>query len=472
MNIDQLEQIVSQGESECLELKTSTTQLKAALETVCAFLNLKGGQVILGVKDNGTLIGQNVSDQTKQEIAKEIRKIEPNAPIDIHYVPFNNELQIIVLDVPEGKHAPYTYDGRPFERTTSTTSRMTQHQYEQLIIKRNYLNHDWEDCLTDEFTIDDLDHQEIKETVEDGIRKNRISPDAIHHNIEQILKNFKLIRDGKLTHAAVVLYAKDPNKIFSRCEIKMARFRGRTKVEGFLDNQWEKGNAFQLITLAHYFANRHLPIASYFEPGKLQRIDQPAVPQLALREALTNAFCHRDYNIRSAATSLAIYDDRLEIWSPGELLPEVQLAQLKRPHSSHQRNELIANVFYQRGWIEKWGTGTTRMLEYCRDNNTPEPEFSEYSSGFSVVFPFKEPMNTGVTIKQPLHTPTIRLTKRQEEILELLKHHEYMSANEILTSLSSPPAPRTLRDDLNHLKQAGLIDSEGHTKKAVWIIVK
>lgn len=112
------------------------------------------------------------------------------------------------------------------------------------------------------------------------------------------------------------------------------------------------------------------------------------------------------------------------------------------------------------------------MLEYCRDNNTPEPEFSEYSSGFSVVFPFKEPMNTGVTIKQPLHTHTIRLTKRQEEILELLKHHECMSASEILASLSSPPAPRTLRDDLNHLKQAGLIDSEGHTKKAVWIIVK
>jgi ATP-dependent DNA helicase RecG len=141
----------------------------------------------------------------------------------------------------------------------------------------------------------------------------------------------------------------------------------------------ERGNAFQLITFAHHFANRHLPIASYFVPGKLQRIDETAVPQMALREALINAFCHRDYNIRSATTSFAIYDDRLELWNPGGLLPAIKLDQLKGPHNSYPRNELIANVFYKRGWIEKWGTGTARMIEYCRANNTPEPEFTDSS---------------------------------------------------------------------------------------------
>lgn len=69
--------------------------------------------------------------------------------------------------------------------------------------------------------------------------------------------------------------------------------------------------------------------ASFFEPGKIQRIDQPAVPQLAIREALTNAFCHRDYSNRSASPFLAIYDDRLEIWNPGGLLPELKVEQLK-----------------------------------------------------------------------------------------------------------------------------------------------
>lgn len=466
MNIDQLRQLVNKGESDHLEFKISTTQLKPAFETACAFLNLKGGFIIFGVKNNGDLVGQNVSDSTKQEIAKEIRKIEPQAPIDIHYLHLNDDKQLILLEVPEGKHVPYTYDGRAFERTTSTTSRMTQHRLEQMIIKRNYLNHDWVEHLTDEFTIDDLDQQEIVSTVKEGIQQNRISPEATKYSIEQILNNLDLIKNGRLTNAAVVLFGKNPNKIFLRCEIKMARFRGRTKLEGFIDNQMERGNAFQLITLAHHFANRHLPIASYFVPGKLQRIDEPAVPQLALREALINAFCHRDYSVRSATTSFAIYDDRLELWNPGGLLPAIKLDQLKEPHNSYPRNELIANVFYKRGWIEKWGTGTTRMIEYCRANNTPEPEFTDSHNGFSVIFSFKEIMNTGGSLQ-----PTINLTLRQTEIIEVLKSADAMSVKEIRLQLPTLLAERTIRENLNDLKSKGIITSVGQARTTKWILL-
>ena len=316
-----------------------------------------------------------------------------------------------------------------------------------------------------------MDHDEIRKTIDEGIHKNRISPEATNYSVEQILKNLKLIKENKLTNAAVVLFAKDSEKIFSRCEIKMARFRGRDKLEGFIDNQWERGNAFQLIALAHHFTSRHLPIASFFEAGKIQRIDQPAVPQLALREALTNAFCHRDYSVKSATTSLAIYDDRLELWNPGCLLPELKIAQLKEPHNSYQRNELIAHVFYKRGWIEKWGTGTTRMVEYCTTNRTPEPEFSDDSMGFSVVFPFKESMNTGVIINSP--TNEVLLTPRQQEILNLLGNTATMSANEIIRQIRGLSCPENTerRPELSR-KKNGLVNSKGHAKKTIWFRVK
>ena len=197
---------------------------------------------------------------------------------------------------------------------------------------------------------------------------------------------------------------------------------------------------------------------------------QPAVPQLALREALINAFCHRNYNERSASPHLAIYDDRLEIWNPGALPPGITLEQLKKPHHSFPRNELIANVFYKRGWIEKWGTGTTRMVEFCKKNNTPEPTFSEEFHGFSVVFSFKEAMNSGITINSS--TAIHQLTSRQQEILNLLNKSEAMSANNIIDKLEMPPAPRTLRDDLMCLKKNGLIDSKGHAKKTIWFKIK
>lgn len=96
-------------------------------------------------------------------------------------------------------------------------------------------------------------------------------------------------------------------------------------------------------------------------------------------------------------------------------------------------------------------------------------EFSESSGGFSVIFPFKESMNSGVAINLPL---AVQLTPRQEEILNLLRNTEAMSANAILEKLEIPPAPRTLRDDLIYLKKNGLIDSRGHAKRTIWFKMK
>ena len=472
MNITQLKQLVRDGESQHVEFKKSTAQIKPAFNTVCAFLNGTGGIIIFGAKDNGEFIGQQVTDKTKLEIAHEIKKIEPNEQITVNYLPVTDNLQVIVLEVPQGKHIPYAYNARPYERTESSTSLMTQHRYEQLIVQRAYLNHNWVEFLTNEYNIDDLDYDEIRNTVAEGIKYNRISPETTNYSIEQILTNFDLIQNNVLTNAAVVLFCKKTKKIFSRCEIKMARFRGADKLGGFIDNQWEQGNAFHLIQLAHHFANRHLPIASFFEPGKLERIDQPAVPQLALREALINAFCHRNYNERSASPHLAIYDDRLEIWNPGSLPSGITLEQLKKPHHSFQRNELIANVFYKRGWIEKWGTGTTRMVEYCKSNTTPEPEFSEEFYGFSVVFPFKDVMHT-TPVTTPFHsTVQDQLSQRQKEIVSILETGGTMSLKEIFNKLDNPPAERTFREDMTTLKRLKIINSSGLSRATKWQLIK
>lgn len=274
--------------------------------------------------------------------------------------------------------------------------------------------------------------------------------------------------DEKITNAAVVLFAKKMSLDFFQCTIKMARFRGKDKTGDFIDNQRFSGNAFQIIRAADAFAARHLPIASHFEPGQIKRIDQPAVPNRALREALINAISHRDYTAYTSTISLAIYDDRLELWNAGTLPNRLKLEDLRSSHDSHPRNKQIAMAFYERGWIEMWGTGTTRMIEFCRKNGTPEPEFREYAGGFAVVFPFKEVMNTEAVLPSEVH---LHLTSRQTEILQILQNKAIMSAQEIMEALESPPAPRTLRDDLMYLKKHRLIDSKGHAKTTRWFLV-
>ena len=165
---------------------------------------------------------------------------------------------------------------------------------------------------------------------------------------------------------------------------------------------------------------------------------------------------------------MAIYDDRLEIWNVGELPPQLAINNLREPHGSYPRNETIANVFYKCGWIENWGTGTLRMIGYCNQNKTPEPEFIQYSGGFAVVFKFKDPMGTAAFQK----SAQIEISPRQREVLTILGNVDEMSLREIRERLQNPPAERTLREDLAELRNMGMIDSRGQTKSTVWRLIK
>ncbi|MCZ2154546.1 MAG: hypothetical protein LC114_11700 [Bryobacterales bacterium] len=99
-----------------------------------------------------------------------------------------------------------------------------------------------------------------------------------------------------------------------------------------------------------------------------------------------NAFCHRDYSITGSAVSLAIYDDRLEIWSDGTLPFGLVVDDLKRDHPSRPRNPLIAEAFYRRGLVERWGRGTQKIVELCVQAGHPEPEFIEQAGALGVRF--------------------------------------------------------------------------------------
>jgi ATP-dependent DNA helicase RecG len=165
---------------------------------------------------------------------------------------------------------------------------------------------------------------------------------------------------------------------------------------------------------------------------------------------------------------LSIFDDRLEIWNNGELPPELNIDDLRKPHQSYPRNEEIATIFYERGWVEGWGTGTVRMIGYCQKNGTPEPEFQEYSGGVAVIFRFKESMGVSAA---PENLQSA-LTPRQKEILEILKSVDEIKTKDILRHLAEPPAERTLRDDLAVLKKKGHVQSRGHARTTNWFIVK
>ncbi len=465
MDIEQIKSLTKQGESVTLEFKTSTAKLQAAFATVCAFLNGKGGTVLIGVSDKGLLVGQDVTDNTRREIAREINKIEPKATIDIHYIEFKENKFVIVIHVSAGNHIPYIYDGRAFQRNESQTDRMSQHHYEQLLVERGQLNYSWEEFAANDYDIDSLDHDEIYRTVMDGIAEKRIHASIAKESVEKILRQLDLLIDEAPKRAAVVLFGKKIKSGYTQCWLKMARFKGTDKTGDFIDNQQVYCNVFRMLEEVNNFLRKHLPIASYFKPDQFKRIDKPALPVLAVREALVNAICHKDYMDRSGYISIAIFDDRVELWNNGTLPKKLKLEDLKRKHDSILRNKLIAKIFYLRGYIEAWGTGTIRMIDLCKENAIPIPKFAERTGGFVVTFKFAEYIGGYKETKQ------LELTSRQREILKLLEKSPLNSV-QLAKELGGTSAIRTVQVDLLKLEKAGLIKREGKARAMVWIFIK
>jgi len=460
MKLYNLEDVIQQGESEVLEFKKSTSNLKSVAETLCAFLNGKGGRVLVGVSDSMRIIGQHVTDQTRQELANTLRKFEPTANIEISYVNAFSDRKVIVLTThPDNRSIPYTFDGRAYERKESSTSLMPQSRYQQLLLSRNLNPQSWESQFSVGVSLDDLDPEEIIRTIEDIRNNKRVDAIINNDNIEDNLKRLKLIEAGQLTNAAVVLFAKDPPGNYMQCILRMARFKGIEK-GNFIDSRQVFGNAFQLLREAENFINRNTAIVSNLRTGKLARDDQPEYPFDAVREALINAICHRDYGSPGGSITITIYDDRLEIANSGILPPEITLNDLKGPHTSHPRNMRIVNVFYRRGLIESMGIGTQEIIKSCLSVNMKEPKFFEQAGNFVVRLWSRH---------YKFITDDVDLSSRQRHILALLQDNA-LSPKDILSSLKENITDRTLRNDLQLLKEKGYVNSSGKGKQTLWFI--
>jgi ATP-dependent DNA helicase RecG len=463
MNLESLYSLAAQGESERLEFKTTTGQRTEAIKTVCAMINGFGGFVLFGVTDKGEVKGQPCSARTLEDIANELSRIEPPAFPDIETVNLENGKTVIALRISGSLGSgPYTYDGRPYLRQGPTTRVMPRERYERLLLERMHATSRWENQPAQSLTVDDLDHRQIILTIEEAIRRGRLEALSTR-DIPYLLTGLGLIHEGRLLNAAAVLFAK-VDKVFPlypQCVLRMARFRGLDKTE-FIDNRQEHGNAFELLTRAQRFMRDHLPIAGRIVPNLFERIDDPLYPPAALREAVANAICHRDYSFGGGAISIAIYDDRLEISSTGVLPFDLKPEDLLRPHRSRPWNPFIAQTFYRRGIIEQWGRGTLKMKEWNEEAGIVPPEF-EVESG-EVVVRFRPTRYIAPT------RVSMDLSDLQRELLEALARIGPAPLSAIRQAITIQAAERTIQENLAIMRTLGLVDSMGRGVTARWML--
>ena len=384
MKPQELTSILRRGEGQALEFKRSTGELKEAMQSLCAFLNGSGGMVLLGIRPDGTVEGQAVSDQTLRDIAHAAERFEPPAHTSIQRLQVKAGREVIALEVENTPDIrPFTWAGHAYERVGSTTRQMPQSKYERLLLERGHAKRRWENLPAEGLTLKDLDRREILRTRDLAIQQNRISPDT-SRDIGDILDRLGLRLDGVLTRAAQILFGTDLLAHYPQCLLKLGRFRGTGITGEIVDNRQERMNAFTMVREGMAFLERTMPLGARFPEGKIFREDHFQVPPDALREILLNAIIHRDYSYSGGHVAIVVFDDRIEIRSYGRLPDGVSLKQLSGPHLSELRNPLIAEAFHRTGAVECWGRGTNRVIELCHRHGAAQPTFEE-RQGFLIV---------------------------------------------------------------------------------------
>ncbi|HSX10436.1 MAG TPA: ATP-binding protein [Chlamydiales bacterium] len=461
MDLITLEKIATCGESVDVEFKKSTSDLAGACESLCGMLNAGiHGHVFIGIS-GGKLVGQEISDQTQQEIAKCLKEFSPDPHIAFSLFPFSGKRKLIHLTAKSKlDHLPYFFRGKAYLRVGTTTSLLSRDRLITFVMDQQRRSHPYDALETTDHSLADLDTEWIHRAVELGIGANRL-PVAARGTPKEILTKFELLKGNLLTHAAVILFGKAGHHIPLSCTLMMARFKGIEKGE-FLDHKQFVGNAFEILDEGMMFLSRHLPLRGRFEKNNIRRIDEPLIPTEALREALLNAICHRDYEHPGASIHLAIYDDRVEIVSTGGFMPGIQAGDLKKPHNSILRNRLIAQTFYYTGLVEKWGQGTLKIAKLCADFKLPEPEF------------FDHPLWVGIILRAPIvqhkTLEPVDTQSRQEKILEVLRLHKKLTIKELHTILPHVPR-RTLQWELQMLKNSKVVDVSGiGTSSTLWTL--
>lgn len=460
MDAETIERHIAAGESSTVELKKSTASLGDAMKAVCGMLNADGGLVVFGVSPSGKLVGQRASDETLREVAAAIRKIEPFADVDCRTLELSGGESVLVLTVPSGPAKPYTYDGRPWVKVASTKSPMPQAEYQRRLLARDVAADRWELRPAERLGVKDLDADLIRGLLEDARAAGRLTsrPRSVRDSLSRL---DLLTEDGSPRRAAVVLFARKPTPYYPQCAVRLARFRGVTRDE-FLDSRQTEGPAFALLEEAMQFLLRHLPVSGRIVPGVLKRQDTPLFPPDALREALVNAFCHRDYSIGGGAVSVGIYDDRVEIDSSGLLPVGMTIERLLGEHTSQPPNRTIAGVFHLGGLIERWGRGVEKIITLSRQAGHPDPEFLEIANAVRVRFRV-----AGYTPPTGVNVP---LSDRQRHLLQGLADGLRHSREELAQRLPEElqAAERQVRSDLVRLRDAGLVVSGGRGANAWW----
>jgi ATP-dependent DNA helicase RecG len=435
-----LRKLIKCGESETVEFKASFD--KEILETSAAFANTKGGVILIGISDRDEIKGIQIGKETLRDWANQIsQSTEPRIIPEIEIGTIDGK-NVVVIWIKEFPIKPVSVKGRCFRRVGNSNRVVQTHEIVEMHLQSTGMS--WDRLPVTNALIDEIDLEKVKQYIESAKDTGRRKISGGEKPL-QILEKLEVIKDGKVTWAAILLFYKHPQRFLSQAVIHCGKFKEETIV---VDDRMIEGTVIEQIEEAMDFIRKNVNVR-FVMTGKPAREEVWDYPLEALREAVINAICHRDYTIPSN-TEVRIYDNELIVWNPGGLPLGLTLEDLYRPHPSVLRNKGIGGIFYDMGLIEQWGSGIDKMRKACVKAGIPEPKFEEHQ-GFRVVF--RKDIYTEEYLQK------LGLNERQIKAVMYVKEKGKITNQEFQKLLNV--SKRTVTNDLEDLVKRQLFEKVG-----------
>ena len=465
-----VENTLFSGESKSVEYKVTVPEKSEKyMKTVVAFANGRGGKIVFGIDDKTlSIVGMNTENiyKTMDAITNAIAdSCEPSIRPDVALQTVKDKT-VIVVEILPGAQRPYYIKSQgmvegTYVRVSGTTRHVEGYMLKELILEGQNRYFDSEICQN--MTVSDSDIDNLCKSMKETAMKNTWQ-DSEKANIKDVTKN-TLISWGVLkevegeiypTNAFTLLTGRMPQMPVIQCGV----FKGTNRAH-FVDRREFEGSIQEQMDAAYQYVLEKINMGMTIKG--MYRQDVYELPTDSIRELIANAVAHRSY-LEPGNIQVALFDDRLEVTSPGMLLNNVTISKMMEGYSK-PRNPAIARAFAYMKIIEKWGTGIPRLFEACEEYGLQKPELIDFDCDFRVNMYRKRITNTqaeneSVPQNVPQNVPQYQL---DEQILEALKKDNKISTEKLAIVLGT--SSKTIK---RHIKKMDNISYVGRGANGHW----
>ena len=465
------------GESKNIEYKiTLPDKSEKYMKTVIAFANTQGGKLIIGIDDKThEVVGVNDEClfETMDSIANAVSdSCTPQIIPEIEPLTIEGKT-VIIVTVEAGKNRPYYLKSKGKEngtyiRVAGTSRQAFPEKIKELEMEGARIS--WDELTCVGYPVSEGSVNKLCKDIENFRKKARMPE---HHVALDQLINWKILKKKDDQLIATNAFALLTSDYFEFSKTQCAVFKGTDRAV-FLDKREFDGPIYNQIEEAVDFVLRNIRLGVTIDG--LVRKERYELPPEAIREMIINAHCHRNL-LEESCIQIAVYDDRLEVTSPGGLYNGLTYEEVLNGHSKI-RNKGLANIFSQMGLVEAWGSGIKRIFNAAGEYGLQEPKIQEFDNMFRIELfrnnAIRKESNNNKKIEKHRRSigevsgieQQIELNDTQKKIIKLLLEDNQLSAIKLADRIGI--ASRNIESNIKKLKELGILVRHGSPKNGYW----